>query len=109
MPGRPTEAEILSARNTKAQLAQWGVPWPPPQGWRKRLLREARRQNVKPWLASGVRTPDNSPGSGHQWAPTRLPFRATITASGRSYEVEVQESGMRFVRRLERSTKTQGA
>lgn len=22
---------------TKAQLAEWGVPWPPPKGWRKNL------------------------------------------------------------------------
>lgn len=25
---------------TRAQLAKWGVPWPPPKGWRKQL--EAR-------------------------------------------------------------------
>ena len=37
----PTRAEIESARQTRAQLAEWGVPWPPPRGWRKRLLREA--------------------------------------------------------------------
>lgn len=24
---------------TKKQLAQWGVPWPPPKGWRKALIR----------------------------------------------------------------------
>lgn len=25
---------------TKAVLAKWGVPWPPPKGWRKRLEEE---------------------------------------------------------------------
>lgn len=39
---RPTPEEIDAAMTpaggwTKAQLAQWGVPWPPPRGWRKRL------------------------------------------------------------------------
>lgn len=23
---------------TKAQLAAWGVPWPPPKGWKKALI-----------------------------------------------------------------------
>jgi hypothetical protein len=34
----------------------------------------------------------------------KLPFRATITAGGKSCEVEVHELGMRFVRWLERGT-----
>lgn len=41
---------------------------------------------------------------GNEGSPkprTQLPFRATITAAGRRYEVEVHELGMRFVRRLE--------
>lgn len=25
---------------TKAQLAEWGVDWPPPKGWRKKLIAE---------------------------------------------------------------------
>lgn len=52
----PTEAEIDAARTpaggwTKDQLAQWGVPWPPPKGWRKRLVRTsvcARRPGDRP-------------------------------------------------------------
>lgn len=24
---------------TKEQLARWGVPWPPPRGWKERLAR----------------------------------------------------------------------
>jgi hypothetical protein len=38
-----TETEILSAQTgnngwTKAVLAKWGVPWPPPKGWKRRLI-----------------------------------------------------------------------
>ncbi len=38
-----TEAEINAARTprggwTRAQLAKWGVSWPPPKGWRRELL-----------------------------------------------------------------------
>lgn len=43
----PTEEEIDKARTsaggwTKDQLARWGVPWPPPKGWRKKLLQKDR-------------------------------------------------------------------
>jgi hypothetical protein len=39
---RQTASDIERARTpkggwTKAQLAQWGVPWPPPKGWKARL------------------------------------------------------------------------
>lgn len=38
-----TEEEILSQQTdnggwTKKTLAQWGVPWPPPKGWKDRLI-----------------------------------------------------------------------
>lgn len=38
-----TEEEILAARTPKgawkrAQLAEWGVPWPPPQGWKAQII-----------------------------------------------------------------------
>jgi hypothetical protein len=38
----PTREEIANARTgnggwTKKQLAAWGVPWPPPKGWKKAL------------------------------------------------------------------------
>jgi hypothetical protein len=26
----------------KSQLAAWGVPWPPPKGWKKRLLNQPK-------------------------------------------------------------------
>ena len=40
----PTASEIIAARTpaggwTKDTLAQWGVPWPPPKGWRRSLTR----------------------------------------------------------------------
>jgi len=38
-----TEAEILAARTPKGawtakQLAEWGVPWPPPGGWKAQII-----------------------------------------------------------------------
>jgi len=40
---RLTAAEIEAGRSPRGgwkakQLAKWGVPWPPPKGWRKALL-----------------------------------------------------------------------
>ena len=40
---RLSEQDILDKRTTaggytKAQLAEWGVSWPPPKGWKKSLL-----------------------------------------------------------------------
>lgn len=41
----PSPLEVRKARTkrggwTRATLAKWGIPWPPPKGWR-RALREA--------------------------------------------------------------------
>ena len=41
---RVSAEEIEAARSprggwTKATLAAWGIPWPPPAGWRQALLR----------------------------------------------------------------------
>lgn len=38
-----TEAEIAAKRTarrgwTRATLAAWGVPWPPPKGWKRALI-----------------------------------------------------------------------
>ena len=30
---------------TRETLAQWGVPWPPPKGWRRALTRNARHES----------------------------------------------------------------
>jgi hypothetical protein len=43
MWGKFTEEEIEAGRSpaggfTEEQLAAWGVPWPPPRGWRHRLV-----------------------------------------------------------------------
>ena len=42
-----TESEIEKAKTpaggwTRKQLAQWGVPWPPPKGWKRRLVEESK-------------------------------------------------------------------
>lgn len=39
-----TEKEILDKQTekggwTKKTLAEWGVPWPPPKGWKEALLK----------------------------------------------------------------------
>ena len=39
-----TEEEIVSKQTaaggwTRKQLARWGVPWPAPSGWKKRILK----------------------------------------------------------------------
>jgi hypothetical protein len=39
-----TREEIERAKTpggawTKKQLAEWGVPWPPPKGWKAKLLK----------------------------------------------------------------------
>jgi len=44
MRTRITEDEIISKQTPKGgwkreQLAEWGVPWPPPKGWKERLLK----------------------------------------------------------------------
>ncbi len=41
--GPITEADIENARSprggwTRETLRQWGVPWPPPKGWKRALL-----------------------------------------------------------------------
>ena len=46
--GMPTDEEIERARTpagggTRTQLEQWGVPWPPPSGWRRRLRTASER------------------------------------------------------------------
>jgi len=44
-PMQITEEEIDAGRTanggfTREQLAKWNVPWPPPKGWKRRLLTE---------------------------------------------------------------------
>lgn len=42
----PTAEQIEAAKSpkggwTREILAGWGVPWPPPKGWKKRLIKES--------------------------------------------------------------------
>lgn len=50
---RVSREEIEAARSknggwTKKQLARWGVPWPPPPGWRRALLRDEDTSDADP-------------------------------------------------------------
>jgi hypothetical protein len=43
-----TRDEIMAARTdaggwTKAQLAEWNVPWPPAKGWISKLVEDSKR------------------------------------------------------------------
>lgn len=62
-----TEAEIEAKKTpnggwTKAQLAEWGVGWPPPKGWRKKLIAESRQAELDEGRETGLgRTVDRKP------------------------------------------------
>ena len=48
-----TEAEMEAAKGPKGgwsrkTLAEWGVPWPPPKGWRRKLLGKTPREPQTP-------------------------------------------------------------
>jgi hypothetical protein len=54
----PTADEIERAKTpnggwTKDQLAEWGVSWPPPKGWRKNLIRKDNKAPVNPGAYHG--------------------------------------------------------
>ena len=56
-----TAEEIEAGRSekggfTKAQLASWGIPWPPPPGWKERLMQDGPSEPLK----SPIR-PDHCP------------------------------------------------
>lgn len=44
-PDEVKAAETGNGGWTRARLASWGVPWPPPGGWRKDLERRWKEQN----------------------------------------------------------------
>lgn len=51
---QPTPYELENSRTprggySRKQLAEWGIPWPPPKGWRSRLKAQAKR-NVQAQL-----------------------------------------------------------
>lgn len=35
------QAKTANGGFTRAQLAEWGVPWPPPKGWRKKITEQS--------------------------------------------------------------------
>jgi hypothetical protein len=41
-----TQKEIESVPHTRAQLAKWGVKWPPPSGWKEGLIRGHENPNT---------------------------------------------------------------
>jgi hypothetical protein len=63
---QPTRDEIEAAKTpagawTRETLAKWGIPWPPPKGWRRKLeaaadalvLENAPIENWSPEFRSG--------------------------------------------------------
>jgi len=62
----PEEIEAIDAARTtgggftRARLAEWGIPWPPPRGWKVRLEREAR---IAQAVASGMVPADKTSGA----------------------------------------------
>lgn len=59
----PSPEEVASVPWTKYTLATWGVPWPPPHGWRRgleyqwqRLEREGKavRREVDQQVSLGI-------------------------------------------------------
>ncbi len=52
-----TEEEIELCKTqkggwTKETLAQWGVPWPPPKGWKKTLIGDSDKTSL--WQIDNV-------------------------------------------------------
>jgi hypothetical protein len=53
----PEEDEIVASRTPaggwrKSTLAKWGVPWPPPRGWRKALAQMCEGGPPPRWYRS---------------------------------------------------------
>jgi hypothetical protein len=49
----PSEQEIDAAKTErggwkKAQLAEWGIPWPPPPGWKRKLIADYKAGRLRP-------------------------------------------------------------
>lgn len=65
----PSPEEIDAARTaaggwTRETLAGWGVPWPPPKGWRARLIE--RWEGAHDSIADAA---PNCPACGHRLDP----------------------------------------
>lgn len=74
-PIRPTPDEIEAARSpfggwTAATLASWGVPWPPPKGWRRALEQAAiaaRRSGSEPKKRAKTAAPPDIKTTELRW------------------------------------------
>ncbi|SER00017.1 hypothetical protein SAMN05216481_12536 [Streptomyces radiopugnans] len=71
----PSPDEVEAARTpaggwTRDQLAAWGVPWPPPAGWKQRLAdqwhaaRQSPHRDAAPSASGGGGEPPAVPGAG---------------------------------------------
>ena len=49
---------------TKAQLAEWGVKWPPPKGWKKRLTGKSTSSIKKSTSTNNPILPIDPPPNG---------------------------------------------
>ena len=86
---RPTADEIEAGRSPtggfkRAQLAKWGIPWPPPKGWKAELLRAADTRSGK---GGGERvgkqrwSPGAAPAAADSWQPAPRPGRGRPSAA----------------------------
>lgn len=76
-----TNADIESARSarggwTRRQLAEWGVPWPPPKGWKRALIRgepvgAPESANILSLIYPGRPLPDQILFNGAIYEPAR--------------------------------------
>lgn len=54
----PSTVEAARTRRggwTRETLAEWGVPWPPPAGWRQQLRSNWEKRMVRLAVAAGER------------------------------------------------------
>lgn len=88
MAYRPTAAEIQAAMTKngawkKATLKSWGVPWPPPKGWKQRLLAQAPASALedppKP-RRDGLAAFPAERASSCSWCPNQIEIGDMITA-----------------------------
>lgn len=93
-PHIPSPEEIDACKTpagawSRATLAEWGVPWPPPKGWRKELTRKWEKANG---ITSPARARDFEIPKGITAAERKFHVkRATMIAGlpGRSADLEV--------------------
>ncbi len=74
-----TAEEIEAGRSPRggwsaATLASWGVPWPPPKGWRQRLLKDEDEDGVpRPVLVGETGSESAIPETVEYWPPWEEP------------------------------------